>query len=129
MRLPLTALVVDDDNDVIEAIGMVLESTGYHVLSAATAGECRELLVVQQPDIVILDVMLETFTEGLNIYADIREDPRYDRIPVILLSAIDHDMGFEVALPDDRGDLFLEKPVDPAVLLASMSRLLEPEHH
>ena len=72
MRTRYRVLVVDDNNDTVETISTVLESAGFDVIPADSGSACRELIETCDPDILILDVMLDTLTEGLTVYCDIR---------------------------------------------------------
>ena len=58
-------LVVDDDPDTVEVIRMTLESAGYEVVSASNSRQGLERVVSEKPDLIILDVMMDTTTEGL----------------------------------------------------------------
>jgi len=119
-------LVVDDDLDTVELIAIMLDSAGYSVITTNSGNECLEILKKERPDLIILDVMLETITEGFNVGCEIKNNPQYRSIPIILISAIDKHTGFPVDTTFIKADEFFEKPFEPRTLLNSIERLL---HH
>jgi CheY-like chemotaxis protein len=119
-------LVVDDDPDFVEYTRIVLESQGYEVRTAATVDLALRLMHEDKPDVALLDVMMSYVLDGLNLTRQIRDDPHLRDIPVIMISAI---VSREEAglFPTDEYlsvDSFLTKPVDPAVLLKEVARLV-----
>ena len=120
-------LVVDDDLDIVELISMMLDSAGYTVIVTHSGYECLEILTKERPDLIILDVMLETITEGFNVGYEIKNNPEYRAIPVILLSAIDKHTGFPVDTTFIKADKFMGKPFEPHMLLKSIGRLLNQD--
>ncbi len=115
-------MVVDDDNDFVESITMILESAGYNTITADSGERCLEILQYEKPDLIILDVMMETITEGFNIGYDIKSNPRYDNIPIIMVSSIKDDKGFRVEKELAHADDFLDKPFDPEIFLDSVKK-------
>jgi DNA-binding response OmpR family regulator len=125
MRPRYRALVVDDDLDTLEIIGMVLEPAGFDIITAESGHACLGMLEEYRPDILILDLMLETVTEGIEIYHDIRNDSRFDGLPVVIVSAIDAAVGFPFSTGENSGDVFLGKPLEPARLRTSIMRFMQ----
>ena len=117
-------LVVDDDQDIVESITMILESAGYDVLAADSSDSCRELLKSGKPDLLILDVMMETMTDGYNLGFEIKSDPELKSIPVIIVSSIEKHTGFPVDKEYIQANEFLEKPLQPKVLLDSIKKYI-----
>jgi DNA-binding response OmpR family regulator len=125
-------LVVDDDPDLQETIRVVLEANGYGVRTAGNGREARKALAERLPDLMILDVMMETVTEGFTLAHELREQSRYQELPIILLTcfldkvraegpeAWQHIMGE----PWPAQWLF-EKPVDTRKLLAKVEAVLQ----
>jgi len=108
-------LVVDDDPDVVESVSMKLESLKYRVAKAYDGVEAWERIKEERPDLVILDVMMPR-KDGYKVCEEIKGDPEYSDIPVILLTAVGsavtttsytHQDGMNT-LADD----FIPKPVD-----------------
>lgn len=124
-------LVIDDDPDVALATRMVLESGGHVVREARNGDEGIRLAQEQRPDLIVLDVMMDTATEGFQTAHKLRNpDPAsnlkdYASIPIIMLTAI-HDTTPMRFSPDDTYlpvDRFMDKPVNPDKLLAAVAEL------
>ena len=118
-------LVVDDEKDVIEYVTMILESAGYEVISADSNESCFESLEKERPDLIILDVMLETVTEGFYIGDKLKYNSKYHSIPVIVLSAIEKHTGFPMNKNSVPADEYLEKPIDPHDLIEAVNKFLK----
>jgi DNA-binding response OmpR family regulator len=65
-------LVVDDDVDLCDSLKVILEHTGYDMLTAANRSEGMEKIRTQQPDLIILDVMMETWQDGFEMSRDLK---------------------------------------------------------
>jgi DNA-binding response OmpR family regulator len=117
-------MVVEDDRDFAESITMILESAGYAVGSADDGDKFFTLLEQEKPDLIILDVMMRTITEGLNILYGLKSSPEYMTIPVVIVSAIDTHTGFRIDKDFLQAEEYLEKPLHPCVLLDSVRRLI-----
>ena len=75
-------LVVDDDPDFVEAMRLTLEPNGYQVISAASGDEGLARVQSESPDLVILDVIMSSVLDGLQMSQRIREEPQQKRIPM-----------------------------------------------
>jgi len=121
-------LIVDDDPDIFEAARAVLESAGYKVMWATNGEDGIRTARESKPDLIILDVMMRTFTEGFRVGYELKKDPALKSIPVIFLSAIAEKSGMRFSKEEDQeylpGELFLEKPFDPEDLLKKVSELI-----
>jgi DNA-binding response OmpR family regulator len=123
-------LIVDDDVDLCDSLKVVLEQAGYDTQTAASRSEGMKKIRTQQPDLVILDVMMETWQDGFEMSRDLKRDPQLKGTPILMLTSIEEITGIElkssagdpVWLPVDR---FLEKPVAPDTLLAEVKKLLQ----
>ncbi len=123
-------LVVDDDVDLCDSLKVVLEQAGYDTQTATSRAEGMEKTRTQQPDLVILDVMMETWQDGFEMSRDLKRDPRFKNTPILMLTSIEETTGIElkssagdpVWLPVNR---FLDKPVTPETLLAEVKKLLQ----
>ncbi len=118
-------LVVDDDEDTLELITMMIESAGYEVIGVDSGEACLQMLRKIRPDLIIMDVMMETMTKGFNVGYDIKHDPHYRSIPLIIVSAIDKQAGFPVDINSIEADSFMEKPLEPERLLKSIKELMK----
>ncbi len=108
-------LVVDDDPDLVEAVSMELENENFRVAKAYDGEEAWEKIKEDRPDLIILDVMMPK-KNGYTVCDEIKKDPKYQDIVVILLTAVGsavtssrytHWDG-KKALADD----FIPKPID-----------------
>jgi len=120
-----TILVVDDDRDIVDAVTMILESAGYRVITCSSSRTCLEMLESEdRPDAIVLDIMLETITDGFTLGNDLKEHPSYRDIPIIAISSIEKLTGFPVDKDFLHIDEFLEKPLRPALLLHTIEKYL-----
>lgn len=117
-------LVVDDDRDIVESITILLESAGYKVISADCGNRCFEMLQDETPDLIILDVMLETMVEGFVVASKLKSNPRYSSIPIVIVSAIESCTGFTVDKEFLRVEEFIQKPVIPRELITKIEKLI-----
>lgn len=119
-------LVVDDDPDFVEAMRLTLEPNGYQVISAARGDEGLAKVKSEQPDLVILDVIMASVLDGLQMSQRMQENPEHKRIPVLMVTSIAN-TDYAALFPTDEYihiDGFLSKPVAPDVLLKRVSELL-----
>ena len=122
-------LIVDDDPDITETMKVVLENSGYKVDCAANGGEAKEQIKTFKPNLIILDVMMDTLEEGITISRELKKDPRYKKIPIIIISAVKERTGIDFASAAGDEDWlpveeFLDKPVKPELLLEKVRTLL-----
>ncbi len=126
-------LVIEDDPDMVMAIRMPLEANGYEVFTASTGQEGLQKVKEVNPDLIILDVMMETTTAGFQVSLQLRSpDPHseyaaYRHIPILMLTAIHTTTSLRFG-PDEAYlpvDDFVDKPVDPDVLLEKIQALLQ----
>lgn len=120
-------LVVDDDPDFVEAMRLTLEPNGYQVISAANGDEGLAKVKSEQPDLVILDVIMSSVLDGLQMSQRMQENPEHKRIPVLMVTSIAN-TDYAALFPTDEYiniDGFLSKPVAPDVLLKRISELLQ----
>ncbi len=125
-------LVVDDDADILATSRIILESHGYEVQTAASGRQAMELLVLCKPDLMLLDVMMGTDTEGFDLAYRLREDPEYKDLPIIMLTAFldkvrtEGPGPFEFILGEQWPvEWMFEKPLDSKKLLAKIEAVLK----
>jgi CheY-like chemotaxis protein len=98
------------------------------VLTANDGAEAVALALAQRPDLILLDVMMKSDTEGFDVSRKIREIPDIQRIPVILLTGIRRAMNLPFKFEPDEEWLpvarILEKPVAPEKMLAVIKEML-----
>ncbi|MBN1535253.1 MAG: response regulator [Anaerolineales bacterium] len=125
-------LLVDDDPDVRLSLRLPLEATGYAISEAANPKEGLTAIKNSKPDLIILDVMMDSATAGFQFALDLHsEDPKselkeYKEIPILMLTAIHGTTPLRFSPDQDYLPVqkFLEKPVEPEVLIASVKELL-----
>lgn len=121
-------LVIDDDPDVGEALRLMLEPAGYQLRVCATGSAGMAALRADPPELILLDIMLASPSEGFHIAYDVRQDDRFAAIPIILISSISETMGidFERELGTDYVPVerFLSKPLQATTVLAAVKDTL-----
>ena len=119
-------LVVDDDPDFVEITRTILERNGYDVNAAANGEEALASLRADLPDLVLLDVMMSTVLDGLNLSHVMSEDPQLKKVPIIMVSSIT-DSPAAGMFPTDEYipiDAWITKPVQPDDLLSKVARFI-----
>lgn len=122
-------LIIDDDQDLTSALQTVLESSQYSVRVAGNPEEGMEKLNAEKPDLIILDVMMTTWQDGFDMARNLKKDDQFKAIPILMLTGVEDKTGLE--FKSEAGneewlpvETFLDKPVDPATLLAEVKKLL-----
>ena len=123
-------LLVDDDPDLISAFEALLYSRGFLVSTAMNKKEAIQKLESAQPDIAILDVMMEDEHDGFELARHFKQ--RYPELPIIMLTGISEVTGvnFRAAASDPTwlpADEYLDKPVSPDELINTIEELLVKE--
>jgi CheY-like chemotaxis protein len=129
-------LMIDDDANLVHVVGMVLEAKGYQFNAAYSASEGLLKIKEVNPDLIILDVIMEDFVAGFRVLSELRaggEDSglkAHEKTPILMLTSVTSkttlnfsDRVGTALLPVDA---FIEKPVKPAALIAVIERLLNP---
>jgi CheY-like chemotaxis protein len=129
MKQKKRILLVDDDLDFLEMHKVVLLNRGYEVITATSAQEGLEKVRAELPDLIILDLMMEKHDAGFSFSKQIKSDPLFKKIPILMVTAVADATGFKFSLEKDgywmKTDEFLDKPVEPAVLISKVEKLLE----
>ena len=113
-------LVVEDDAEIRQALDRILTYEGYEVITANDGAAAFEVIADQEPDAILLDVMMP-FVNGLNVCRKLRE--RGNRTPVLMLTAR-HELTDRVAGLDAGADDYVTKPFELDELLARVRALL-----
>ena len=119
-------LIVDDDPDFCETTRLVLESAGYQVVTAADGQEGLRKVAEEKPDLVILDIIMETVLEGLHVSEQLANDPDSRQIPILMVTSIAN-TDYAALFPTDEYihiDGFISKPISSANLLNRVAALL-----
>jgi len=122
-------LIVDDDPDLTSALQVILESADYTVSSAGVRTSGMEKLRSEKPDLLILDVMMSTWQDGFEMSRELKSDPELCKVPILMLTGVKEKtgIGFKQTAGDSEWlpvDGFLDKPVEPEVLVEEVGRLL-----
>jgi two-component system alkaline phosphatase synthesis response regulator PhoP len=120
-------LIVDDDSDFVEAVNMILNSKEFEVVTACNGREGLKKVKTERPDLIVLDVMMPE-KDGYTVCRELKSDPQWNHIPILLLTGVvshisttryTQEMGMETEADD-----FLDKPVEPEVLVKRIEALL-----
>lgn len=128
MNAAKRVLVVDDDADFSEQVGLVLTGEGYDVVTANGQGEAEEKLLAMRPDICVVDLMMEHHDSGFVLCHEIKR--LHPGTPVILLTGVRSSTGLDFTAWSSQAaswieaDAFLDKPVRPEQLRAEVAKLL-----
>lgn len=114
-----TVLIVDDEKDIRELVGIYLKNEGYNICKAVNGQEALQCLSDMQIDLAILDVMMADM-DGIALCMEIRKK---SNIPIIMLSAKDQDMDKVIGLSAGADD-YLAKPFNPVELVARVKAQL-----
>ena len=125
-------MIIDDDLDIVESLSMVLEANGHEVNAKSDTVDIVDAVKEVNPDLIVLDVVFpEDAQAGFKVARELRRDEQISRIPVLIVSAVNQlsELGFSFSEKDISDDFmpvggFLEKPVEPEVLIAKVAALL-----
>ncbi len=123
-------LMIDDDPDLADGTKAFLEERDYSVRVAYDPGEGFTELEEETPDLLILDVMMGRGAEGFVLARKIRKEPRFDKMPILMLTGMREQTGFSFPGGDPKHpkflpvDEFLEKPIALPDLLDKIRQLL-----
>jgi CheY-like chemotaxis protein len=115
-------LVVDDTDEVREVVITILERLGLVSHGVANVAAAKAWLAKSVPPLVMLDVMMPD-GNGLDLCRWIRAQPRLEKVPVIVMTAIKDDETSEDAFHDGATD-YIQKPIDLEVLTGKIARFI-----
>jgi len=123
-------VIIDDDPEICEAMSHILSQNGYQVFTALDTRKGHQLFVDTRPDLLILDIMMETMDEGLNFATEVKKNDGVFGVPILIVSARPPvENGYGRALDEDldwiHADIFMEKPVEPEELIHNVKLLLK----
>ncbi len=122
-------VIVDDDQDLRDSLQAILQGQQYVVTTAADKAEGMETIKTEQPDLAILDVMMTTWQDGFEMARELKKDPQFKDMPILMLTGVKDKSGinFKATAGDPTWcpvDGFLDKPVDPDILLTEVEKLI-----
>ncbi|MCX7014958.1 MAG: response regulator [Candidatus Sumerlaeota bacterium] len=123
-------LILDDEQSVVTYLETLLQDNGYETVSARNGEEGLEKLRREKPDLVTLDISMPE-KSGVRFYRDMKEDPQYAGVPVLVVTAVTGYAGnpdeFRKFLSTRKQvpppDGFLSKPIDQKEFLAAVAKL------
>jgi len=121
--VPKKILAVDDEKHIVRLVQVNLERAGYTVITANDGKEALEKVNEENPDLVVLDVMMP-YMDGFEVLQNLRRSPATRDIPVIMLTAKAQDAdvfkGWQSGV-----DCYLTKPFNPMELLSFVKRIFD----
>ena len=115
-------LYIDDDPDYLDAVRVIVESGGYRMIEADSGESGLRMFKEQQPDLVIVDLMMEEVDAGTQLVRELQA--LGNQVPIYMLSST----GDNLAMTVDYGELGLagvfQKPIPPATLLTALKSKL-----
>ncbi len=121
MGKSLKIILVDDNTDYLFTMETFLSRNGYEVKTSEDAEKGMELIRSERPDMLLLDVMMETLFSGFELCKQMRMDDELKDIPIIGISGMGDELGIDYKQWPDyeyfKPDAFLDKPVDKQKLL------------
>jgi two-component system phosphate regulon response regulator PhoB/two-component system alkaline phosphatase synthesis response regulator PhoP/two-component system response regulator VicR len=128
-------LIIEDDRDLVDTFRIVLESKNYEVRAAYDGKEGYSRIEEKLPDLIILDVMMATDTEGFDLAYKLQNKPKFRDIPIVMVTSFPQAMAqkgpekFQHILGESWPvSFFIEKPVDPEKLLTTIENILQEEN-
>ena len=123
-------LTVDDDPDILDALTMILESKGYHVVTARNGVEVLAQVEAEKPDLMILDLLMPKM-DGFTVYKKLQEPKwaKYRGMPILILTSVREEASrrrYELETGQELGvDDYIEKPFSPDILLERVEKLIK----
>jgi len=121
--MPKKILAVDDERHIVRLVQVNLERAGYEVVTAFDGKDALEKVAAEQPDLVVLDVMMP-YMDGFEVLQNLRKNPSTRELPVIMLTAKAQDAdvfrGWQSGV-----DCYLTKPFNPMELISFVKRIFK----
>lgn len=115
-------LVCDDERSIVRLIQVNLERQGWEVITAYDGKDGLEKIMSEQPDIIVLDVMMP-YMDGFEVLKNLRREPSTQKLPVVMLTAKAQDKdvfeGYHYG-----ADVYLTKPFNPMELVTFIKRII-----
>lgn len=125
---PPKIVIVDDNTDYLFTMKTFLSRNGFEVETASDGQAGIDLIKKGRPDLVLLDVMMETIFSGFEVCRQIRNDPELKKMPIIGITGMEDELGLKFDKYKDEEyfspDALFDKPVDKDALLAKIKELI-----
>lgn len=124
-------LLVDDDIDFIEINKTILEANEFEVETAETEAEALKKLEEYQPNLIIMDLMMEHYDSGFTLAHKIKSHDESKHVPIIMVTGVATETGKRFSLNSKeekewiKVDAYLEKPISPDDLIGTINNLLK----
>lgn len=115
-------LVVDDVESIVMTVKMFLERHCYEVITANDGQEGLEKARTEEPDLIILDLMLPKM-DGYKLCGLLKKDTRYAKTPIILFTAAAQEESIKLG-QEIGADAYINKPFEPELLLSKIEELI-----
>lgn len=125
----LKIVMIDDNADFLFTMETFLQRNGFEVQTADDGKKGMDLIKKERPDVILLDIMMETLFSGFEVCKQVRSDEDLRDIPIIGISAMGDELDINYSQWPDyeyfRPDSFLEKPVDKQRLLQLIPEVIQ----
>ncbi len=118
-----TVLVVDDEEHVRSLLKRILRSR-YEVIEASDGKMAVDLTQKQRPDIILMDIMMPKMNGDVACHI-VKSNPLTSNIPVIMVTAVDHDLNKKLSLDVMGANEYITKPFEIDGLLDTINKLLD----
>ena len=122
-----TVLIVEDEQDILNLISFNLRKVGYKTRKASSGEEGLSDMIEEQPDLVILDLMLPGI-DGFEVCRKMKGNEQLSNIPIIMLTAKTEDADIVSGLESGADD-YITKPFSPGVVVARVRTVLRRIRH
>jgi len=121
-------LIIDDNREYAESLEIALQARSHQVMWAPDSIAGMEIIESELPDLIILDIIMSSIGEGVLLAYKLKSDPRYSRIPIIMLTGITQLTGLKFN-PKNKEDIlpvecYMEKSEGLGALCSQVERIL-----
>jgi two-component system alkaline phosphatase synthesis response regulator PhoP len=121
-------LLIDDDVDLVEMNRAFLKKNSFDVIMAYNGTDGFEKAKNEQPDLIVLDVMMTEVGEGFETARTLKGDEMTKDIPILMMTSVNQEHGFSLTVgPDETWnpvDAFVEKPFSPKELMSKIEEMI-----
>ena len=122
--------IIDDEPDIVDVLKMSFEMRNHEVSFAHNGTDGLKCVEEFNPDIILLDVMMEKKDEGIEVARKLKNDPRYKSIPILMLTGIKKELGFDFSKEAGDGqwlpvDAYIDKSEDLDAIVSRAEELLK----
>lgn len=115
------ALIIDDNEDILEALQIVFEASGYQVAAHLSGNQADDVIEAFRPDVIVLDMQLPG-VNGLTICNSLKNNTLTKKIPIVMISAHPEAKNLSIAAG---ADAYVSKPFEVEDLLVIVDRVTQ----